>query len=54
MDYFQYRRYLLDKEKQLAVLNLIINGLLSILKRRTYHMYGLQVLNLIINGLLSI
>ena len=54
MDYLQYKIKLIHKECLLIVLNLIINGLPSILNRSELMERLANVLNLIINGLPSI
>ena len=55
MDYLQYIEHLsLLLFKLVLVLNLVINGLPSILLRRTKCYYIIKVLNLVINGLPSI
>ena len=54
MDYLQYTQVDRDKLSDLIVLNLIINGLPSILNIHLYNQITTSVLNLIINGLPSI
>ena len=55
MDYLQYGKFLLNENQMTQVLNLIINGLPSILlKGFLFIVILILVLNLIINGLPSI
>ena len=54
MDYLQYSDVIYGIRTSLLVLNLIINGLPSILNETVAKYYKDEVLNLIINGLPSI
>ena len=54
MDYLQYLSFFSTSRFNVSVLNLIINGLPSILNDTILSDYSKGVLNLIINGLPSI
>ena len=54
MEYLQYRSIVHTKSLHLTVLNLIINGIPSILQLLKNDYNNLEVLNLIINGIPSI
>ena len=55
MEYLQYIEEITTVEENLGVLNLVINGIPSILEyiRRRWDLHG-KVLNLVINGIPSI
>ena len=54
MEYLQYSQGCSRKAHSLRVLNLVINGIPSILERHSRRLSGREVLNLVINGIPSI